>query len=94
MKKSSAYWQKRFQAIEDMNNKAAKETVQSITPAFDKAQQQIEKEINAWYGRFANNNQISLQEAKKLLTAETGKQTYSTRIVGLDIDKSTIPLYK
>lgn len=74
MKTGSNYWQKRFQAIEDMNNKAAKETVMSVTPAFDKAQQQIEKEINSWYGRFAKNNQISLQEAKKLLNTKELKE--------------------
>ena len=70
----SSYWQKRFQAIEDMNNKAAKETVRSVTPAFDQAQAQIEKEINAWYGRFAKNNEISLQEAKKLLNTKELKE--------------------
>ena len=74
MKKSSKYWQKRFQAVEDMNNKRAKATVQAITPAFDQAQAQIEKEINAWYARFAKNNQISLQEAKKLLTTKELKE--------------------
>lgn len=70
----SNYWQKRFQAIEEMNNKRAKETVQSITPAFDKAQAQIEKEINAWYARFAKNNSITLQEAKKLLNTRELKE--------------------
>jgi SPP1 gp7 family putative phage head morphogenesis protein len=70
----SNYWQKRFQAVEEMNNKRAKETVQSITPAFDQAQAQIEKEINAWYARFAKNNQISLQEAKKLLNTKELKE--------------------
>ena len=70
----SNYWQKRFQAVEEMNNKVAKETVDSITPAFDKAQVQIEKEINAWYQRFAKNNELSLQEAKKLLTTRELKE--------------------
>jgi SPP1 gp7 family putative phage head morphogenesis protein len=70
----SNYWQKRFQAVEEMNNKRAKEVVQSITPAFDQAQAQIEKEINAWYARFAKNNQISLQEAKKLLNTKELKE--------------------
>lgn len=70
----SNYWQKRFQAIEEMNNKRAKDTVQAITPAFDQAQVQIEKEINAWYARFAKNNQISLQEAKKLLNTKELKE--------------------
>ena len=63
----SKYWQKRFELLEDARNKTAKETVRSITPAFDQAQAQIEKEINAWYGRFAKNNEINLIEAKKLL---------------------------
>ena len=70
----SNYWQKRFQAVEEMNNKSAKETVRSVTPAFDKAQAQIEKEINAWYARFAKNNEISLQEAKKLLNTRELKE--------------------
>lgn len=70
----SNYWQRRFQAVEAMNNKRAKETVQAITPAFDKAQAQIEKEINAWYARFAKNNQISLVEAKKLLNSKELKE--------------------
>lgn len=74
MKTSSNYWQKRFQAVEAMQNQTAKATVQSITPAFDKAQAQIEKEINAWYARFAKNNQISLLEAKKLLNTRELKE--------------------
>lgn len=74
MAKGSNYWQKRFQAVEAMNNKTAKETVRSVTPAFDQAQAQIEKEINAWYARFATNNQITLQEAKKLLNTKELKE--------------------
>ena len=59
----SKYWQKRFEMLEDARNRTAKETVRSVTHAFDKAQAQIEKEINAWYARFAKNNEISLTEA-------------------------------
>ena len=70
----STYWQKRFQVIEEMQNQRAKETVQAITPAFDQAQAQIEKEINAWYARVAKNNKISIQEAKKLLSAKELKE--------------------
>ena len=70
----SNYWQKRFQAVEAMSNKTAMKTVQSVTPAFDKAQAQIEKEINAWYARFAKNNEISLTEAKKLLNTKELKE--------------------
>lgn len=70
----SEYWQKRFEMLEDARNRTANETVRSVTPAFDKAQAQIEKEINAWYARFAENNEISLQEAKKLLNTKELKE--------------------
>ncbi len=70
----SQYWQKRFEMLEDARNKTAMQTVRSVTPAFDKAQAQIEKEIDAWYARFAKNNQISLQEAKKLLNTKELKE--------------------
>jgi SPP1 gp7 family putative phage head morphogenesis protein len=68
------YWKKRFEMLEDARNKTAMGTVQSVTPAFDLAQAQIEKEINAWYARFAKNNQISLLEAKKLLNSKELKE--------------------
>lgn len=70
----SNYWQKRFEFLENQRNKVAIDTVQSITPAFNEAQAKIEKEINAWYGRFAKNNEISLQEAKKLLNTKELKE--------------------
>ena len=57
-----------------MHNQTAKETVQSVTPAFDQAQAQIDKEINAWYGRFAKNNNISMLEAKRLLNTRELKE--------------------
>lgn len=72
--KSSEYWKKRFQAVEDMNNRTAKRTVQDVTPAFDRAQAQIEKEINAWYARFAQNNEISLADAKRMLSTKELKE--------------------
>ena len=70
----SKYWQNRFQILEDQRNRTAKQTFKSITPAFDQAQVQIEKELNAWYGRFAKNNEISLVEAKKLLNTRELKE--------------------
>lgn len=70
----SKYWQKRFELLEEKRNQTAKQTIRSVTPAFDKAQAQIEKEINAWYGRFAKNNEISLQEAKRLLNTKELKE--------------------
>lgn len=61
------YWQKRFSAVEEMRNKRGRLTVDQIAPHFDRAQATIDKEIRVWYQRFADNNGISLAEAKKLL---------------------------
>lgn len=72
--KSSEYWQNRFKAIEEMNNKDAKKTVDNVTPAFDKALAQIENKINAWYQRFADNEGITLAEAKRLLNTKELKE--------------------
>lgn len=61
------YWQKRFSAVEEMRNERGRLTVDAIAPHFDRAQASIEKEIRAWYQRFADNNEISVVDAKKLL---------------------------
>ena len=61
------YWQKRFSAVEEMRNKRGRLTVDQIAPHFDRAQAAIDKEIRVWYQRIADNNGISLAEAKKLL---------------------------
>ena len=61
------YWQKRFSAVEEMRNKRGRLTVDAIAPHFDRAQASIDKEIRAWYQRFADNNEISVVDAKKLL---------------------------
>ena len=65
--KNSQYWQDRFIAVEKIRNRQAKHTIDSVTPAFDHAMSQMDKEINSWYSRYAKNNQISLVEAKRQL---------------------------
>lgn len=61
------YWQKRFSAVEEMRNERGRLTVDAIAPHFDRAQASLDKEIRAWYQRFADNNEISVVDAKKLL---------------------------
>lgn len=74
MAKTSAYWKKRFETLEAASNKYGQECFMKIEPAFDEAYRQIEKEINSWYGRFAKNNQITMQEAKRLLNSKELKE--------------------
>lgn len=72
--KSAAYWQKRFLDIEAASNAYGMETIRQIEPAFAAAQKQIQKEIEAWYGRYAKNNQVSMEIAKKQLSSKELKE--------------------
>lgn len=67
MKKSS-YWQDRFIKEEQRRNKDARAYIKTIEKQYDQALKGIEKDINSWYVRIAKNNNISLLEAKKLLS--------------------------
>lgn len=73
-KKSSNYWKDRFLQIESASNRYGQDTYRQIEPAFDKAQRQIQHQIEIWYNRLAKNNQISIEEAKKLLTTKELKE--------------------
>lgn len=74
MKKSSKYWKNRFLEIEKASNAYGQDAFREIEPAFDSAQRQIQNEIEKWYYRFAKNNQISIEEAKKMLSAKELKE--------------------
>lgn len=73
-KKSSACWQKRFSALENSQNQYGQNTFHQIEPAFDKAERQIQAQIEAWYARYASNNGITLAEARKQLSAAELKE--------------------
>lgn len=73
-KKSSAYWQKRFSALENAQNQYGQNTFHQNEPAFDKAERQIQAQIEAWYARYASNNGITLAEARKQLSAAELKE--------------------
>lgn len=65
--KHKDYWRKRFKQLEDLQNKKGQQCYTEIEKQYRKVQKEIEGAIAAWYQRFAANNEISLQEANKLL---------------------------
>ena len=65
---NSEYWKQRFTQLEEARNKQANETFADIAVAYRKAEKQLEAEVDRWYRRFADNNSITLPEARKLLT--------------------------
>lgn len=69
-KNSRDYWKKRFIQIEQAEHSQGMACYADIEKLYRKAQRQIEGQIEAWYGRFADNNGISLSEARRLLTTK------------------------
>lgn len=66
--KNADYWRGRFSILEDTTFKRSEQSIRAIEEMYMEAQRSVQKEIEAWYGRFAVNNQISLADARKLLT--------------------------
>lgn len=69
-KKNRDYWQKRFSQIEQIEHGQSVQCYADIERLYRQAQRKIEGQIEAWYGRFADNNGITLTEAKRLLTTK------------------------
>ena len=72
--KSPSYWQQRFSDLENAQNQYGQRTYHQIEGAFDKAQREIQSQIETWYSRYATNNGISMAEARKQLTAAELKE--------------------
>ena len=73
-KKNAEYWAERFKDLEKAQNEMAAKTVKSINASYDRAIHQVQKEIDAWYQRFAKNNQITYAEARKRLNSKELKE--------------------
>ncbi|HFK2988927.1 TPA: minor capsid protein [Clostridioides difficile] len=61
------YWRKRFEQLEEAQNNKSVKYYLELEKQYKLAINSIEKDILAWYNRFAKNEGISLLEAKKLL---------------------------
>lgn len=67
--KSSEYWKKRFELLEHSQNQQGIRCYADIEKQYRQAQRRIEGQIAAWYQRFADNNSISLADARRMLTS-------------------------
>ena len=74
MAKSSEYWRRRFEMLEDAQNKKALGYYAEVEEAYIQAMNELEKDIARWHQRFAENNEISLAKAKKLLNSNELKE--------------------
>lgn len=66
--KNSEYWAKRFKALEERANAEAQKCMAESMKLIDDEVIQIDKDITYWLKRFADNNNMTLAEAKKAIT--------------------------
>ena len=69
--KSPEYWVKRFNLLEQLQHDRGAAAFSEIEQKYTAAERALERNIAAWYQRFADNNDgISLQEAQKWLSGK------------------------
>ena len=66
-KRNNAYWQKRMEVLEDEQYRRAESYYRDVQEQFHKASDSIQRDIERWYQRLADNNGISYASAKRLL---------------------------
>lgn len=65
--KNSDYWKLRFEQLEQAQNSIGADALVEIEKQYKQAQKELEGKINTWYQRFADNNGISLADARQYL---------------------------
>lgn len=66
----AAYWKKRFEQLEEAQNRKGLQCYEEVERFYRDAQRQIEGQIGLWYQRFANNNGITLADARRMLNSK------------------------
>lgn len=65
--KNSEYWRGRFSLLEHSTYKTAQEALHEIEALYRQALYRTRKELDSWCSRFADDNGVSLTEARRLL---------------------------
>lgn len=67
--KNSDYWAQRFRLLNDALQDKSYSYTKNLEKQYNSAIADIDKQMRAWYQRFAKNNAISYADAQKLLTS-------------------------
>ena len=68
--KNSEYWRKRFEAIEKEKFLLTDKYYKNVVEAFEEANKELTIKLLEWYARFADNNDVTLAQARKLLSSK------------------------
>ena len=67
--KNSVYWAQRMKRMEDALKDQSYAYVENLERQFSAAQAEVQRQLAAWYQRFADNNDVALADARRLLNA-------------------------
>lgn len=69
-KNTEQYWKDRYNLKESLGDRTEAEMLNHLKELYKNATMEIDKEIQAFYGRYAYNNDLSLSEVKKRLNPQ------------------------
>ena len=64
------YWQTRYEELEKARHDRSLKSIGQINKAFLQTEKQLSDKILVWYARLADNNGVSMKEAKRMLTQQ------------------------
>lgn len=73
-KKNSEYWKQRFDQVEQSANNRSVRYTKQLEKKYNTVAQELDRQINAWYQRIAVNNEVTITEARRLLSASELKE--------------------
>ncbi len=71
---NKSYWTDRMLALEAAEHNNASIAAEALKREYDKALQELEAKISVWYQRLAVNNEVSIEQAKQLLSGKALKE--------------------
>ena len=74
MQRNAEYWQGRAVILEQAQYNKSIDYFNTLDTQYKRAIAQTEKDINAWYSRYATENKVTFQEAQKMLNARELKE--------------------
>lgn len=77
-KPTSSYWKRRFALLQDEALRPADEYLLDLGEIYERAAQELERKMLYWTKRFADNNDLTMAEAKKILEAGELKEFHWT----------------
>ena len=73
-KKSNEYWANRFDQIEQAQNNKSVRYIRELERKYALAFKDVQAKIESWYNRLAKNNEVTVEEARKLLNKNELKE--------------------